>query len=139
MCEICGGVFISIHAPRMGSDVKYSHAHTAQPKFQSTLPAWGATCGRPRIDRRNNISIHAPRMGSDTKRVNGSGRGKNFNPRSPHGERPSYHGLGGNGQDFNPRSPHGERQLIRPLEGDLSYFNPRSPHGERQYSQSIQQ
>ncbi len=34
--------YISIHAPRMGSDVfKRSEYHEHQ--FQSTLPAWGAT------------------------------------------------------------------------------------------------
>ena len=33
------------------------------------------------------ISIHAPRMGSDTERVNRSGSNRDFNPRSPHGER----------------------------------------------------
>ena len=33
--------------------------------FQSTLPVWGATCGRwtPMIS--STISIHAPRVGSD--------------------------------------------------------------------------
>ena len=57
-------VHISIHAPRMGSDLVTQAGVTS-----------------------NNISIHAPRMGSDlTERVNSSGS-HNFNPRSPHGER----------------------------------------------------
>ena len=34
-------------------------------KFQSTLPAWGATDADTREVRRKQISIHAPRMGSD--------------------------------------------------------------------------
>ena len=59
-------------------------------KFQSTLPARGATC-RPRpAEIMDGISIHAPRTGSDWRlffRIQESG---NFNPRSPHGER-RYH------------------------------------------------
>ncbi len=34
-----------------------------------------------------------------------------FNPRSPHGERPSHSGKAPCALDFNPRSPHGERRL----------------------------
>ena len=56
------------------------------------------------------ISTHAPRTGSDKGIVLHSNRFvKNFNPRSPHGERrrrrADYQVTG----DFNPRSPHGER------------------------------
>ena len=80
---------------------------------------------------------------------------KNFNPRSPHGERRESKGdckehenisthaprtgsdgmddpIGIWGKDFNPRSPHGERLLT--AEGYrclVANFNPRSPHGER--------
>ena len=55
---------ISIHAPRTGSD--------------------GSTINRqtPEV-----ISIHAPRTGSDRGRAWLVARAKNFNPRSPHGER----------------------------------------------------
>ena len=35
-----------------------------------------------------SISIHAPRTGSDNARPRFNGRRHNFNPRSPHGERP---------------------------------------------------
>ena len=34
--------------------------------FQSTLPGWGATCGKKITLQRAFISIHAPRMGSDS-------------------------------------------------------------------------
>ena len=78
---------ISIHAPRVGSDEpkggtaqsradfnprsprgerrKTSDTSLGSPRFQSTLPAWGATRhdGRTAADRK--ISIHAPRVGSD--------------------------------------------------------------------------
>ena len=58
---------ISIHAPRTGSDrvgvAPQVHVH---------------------------ISIHAPRTGSDTVLVVSHRGGLNFNPRSPHGERPLH-------------------------------------------------
>ena len=34
---------ISIHAPRMGSDLDTMDLYTNQERFQSTLPGWGAT------------------------------------------------------------------------------------------------
>ena len=60
---------------------------------------------RPRV-----ISIHALLTESDLRpRIASMGVG-NFNPRSPHGERPRLplHPWGIS-TDFNPRSPHGER------------------------------
>ena len=124
---------ISIHAPRMGSDPSSFSGFEAISLFQSTLLAWGATFrsagGSDTLEFQStlpawgatrlwlwgmhnaNISIHAPRMGSDfdMQRENPTGYA-NFNPRFPHGERPSRRS--DNGQmfvDFNPRSPHGER------------------------------
>ncbi len=58
---------ISIHAPRVGSDSRMNPAYTGVSEFQSTLPVWGATM----ISRRRTKSS------------------KNFNPRSPCGERPA--------------------------------------------------
>ena len=55
------------------------------------------------------ISIHAPRTGSDA----------------------SVFFVGRGDYDFNPRSPHGERPDARLVVGFDGYFNPRSPHGER--------
>ena len=101
---------ISIHAPRTGSDRSWHTKILDRTPFQSTLPARGATISVEREGRREN----------------------NFNPRSPHGERPgrlvdimadviiSIHApRTGSDQeafdaykqqvDFNPRSPHGER------------------------------
>ena len=86
-------------------------------------------------------------------------KAQHFNPRSPHGERPSAVRHGNNLRDFNPRSPHGERhdnhvvscqhcqfQPTLPARGatvltNISVktgedFNPRSPHGERLVSYS---
>ena len=101
-------------------------------RFQSTLPARGAT------HLLQPIGLLY----------------RNFNPRSPHGERPSMRvrtsrasvisihaprtgsdprDEGGMPRppDFNPRSPHGERRNRRHHSRPPQNFNPRSPHGER--------
>ena len=57
---------ISIHAPRTGSDTIFAIRHSA----------------------RKLISIHAPRTGSDRAFPSILHSDGNFNPRSPHGERP---------------------------------------------------
>ena len=56
---------ISIHAPRMGSDVINEMTQQTNPVFQSTLPGWGATSVVLGVHSAQEISIHAPRMGSD--------------------------------------------------------------------------
>ena len=85
-----------------------------------------------------------------------NGEEGNFNPRSPHGERP-YIAVEREGRrefqstlpargatikrirkhkrrfDFNPRSPHGERRCAIFFAKNLENFNPRSPHGERRH------
>ena len=120
--------FISIHAPRTGSD------HLA--------------CAL--LHERRNISIHAPRTGSDRAAKRHDEHRNNFNPRSPHGER---RGSRGNprfkesisihaprtGSDvglqsvrswagnFNPRSPHGERQRLRSTSADIGIFQSTLP------------
>ena len=101
---------ISIHAPRTGSDQSpratvesARHFNPRSPhgerpvqcdcccfglRFQSTLPARGATYSFLAARRHSSISIHAPRTGSDEyihRRT--FKRTANFNPRSPHGER----------------------------------------------------
>ena len=83
---------ISIHAPRTGSDAGATSPDNTTGRFQSTLPARGATDGRRRT----------------------SAAAKDFNPRSPHGERPSFPADIMLANHFNPRSPHGERPLPPP-------------------------
>ena len=77
--------------------------------FQSTLPARGATAAESGIYCRKGISIHAPRTGSDMKYHRDVNIVINFNPRSPHGERPRCKSRAVCWTNFNPRSPHGER------------------------------
>ena len=57
--------FISIHAPRVGSDSRNRWQINVTNEFQSTLPVWGATYESIRTDTDVYISIHAPRVGSD--------------------------------------------------------------------------
>ena len=57
----------------------------------------------------------------------------NFNPRSPHGERPPAVSLFPHTYYFNPRSPHGERLVAFEDSVRAMNFNPRSPHGERPF------
>ncbi len=100
---------ISIHAPRTGSDAspranvcvrgrfqstlpargatRKRGSSAAASTFQSTLPARGATLRRCRFPFRFLISIHAPRTGSDGSTTTALATTFYFNPRSPHGER----------------------------------------------------
>ena len=141
---------ISIHAPRVGSDVTIKAVFNGQNGFQSTLPVWGATailegdCSpsdisihAPRVgsDFHSNyyhsgraISIHAPRVGSDDKPrlLSTVGKISIHAPRvgsDEHGE-----GLVDFGHDFNPRSPCGERrrnQAQKTCRGQISIHAPR--------------
>ncbi len=101
---------ISIHAPRTGSDASSNralqtmrHFNPRSPHgerrllsnrnaqivtFQSTLPARGATCDVLAWLILGCISIHAPRTGSDAMASAICCVLPDFNPRSPHGERP---------------------------------------------------
>ncbi len=104
------GGYISIHAPRMGSDSLSLSTRSACSIFQSTLPGWGAT---------STLSSFVI-CTSD------------FNPRSPDGERPILEACLGQGKiNFNPRSPDGERHCCWCSVLPRSHFNPRSPDGER--------
>ena len=56
---------------------------------QSTRPAWGTT-RQIGVDRRHcPVSIHAPRMGRDDPLHDGAAASPCFNPRAPHGARPT--------------------------------------------------
>ena len=82
---------ISIHAPRVGSDLRCIALSALKIGFLSTLPAWGAT-------RAGELEC---------------GLVSHFYPRSPRGER-----LAAPAQqllfqlDFYPRSPRGERLVM---------------------------
>ena len=169
---------ISIHAPREGSDIarrcicrRRRHFNPRSPrgerqpelkeslvylKFQSTLPARGATVIGEHSVVTRQISIHAPREGSDYCPPVSHAGGKNFNPRSPRGERPDkYIELPGVATFQSTLPARGatwtryhvaqekEFQSTLPARGattrdtyarrTMCNFNPRSPRGERQY------
>ena len=79
---------ISIHAPHTGSDgIQFEHQNRTN-KFQSTLPIRGATLATVSgLTSGTKISIHAPHTGSDPCRPRLVPRPRDFNPRSPYGER----------------------------------------------------
>ena len=77
------------------------------------------------------ISIHAPRTGSDRRPCLGAAGRRDFNPRSPHGERQG--GLINEGTErFQSTLPaRGATLRILFAFHGRKHFNPRSPHGER--------
>ena len=107
--RISGGLRISIHTPREGSDRcllpggfsctnfnphsprgerRFQRFRTIlQSLFQSTLPARGATVRLYHIIYKLYISIHTPREGSDFVFVFICNTCEYFNPHSPRGER----------------------------------------------------
>ena len=87
-----GGQFteVSIHAPREGSDFASAILMMRMWRFQSTLPAKGATFYLSSFFPLELVSIHAPREGSDGKALDYLRPLKSFNPRSPRRERPNY-------------------------------------------------
>ena len=58
--------------------------------FQLTLPVWGATEMHVGQILFVGISTHAPRVGSDMPAHFGTGNDRDFNSRSPCGERRKY-------------------------------------------------
>ena len=124
-------------------------------RFQSTLPARGATSAKLRIRKndfyfnprsphgerlatfkagktRKAISIHAPRTGSDAEKA----AAQEAQEISIHAPRTGSDAWGYDQTNvdfyhFNPRSPHGERRSRAASDRRFPHFNPRSPHGER--------
>ena len=105
-----GSTFISIHAPRVGSDYSLTMRCLAGCAFQSTLPVWGATdCSRT-TTKHVMISIHAPRVGSDLDDMVGKTVTIEFQSTLPvWGATLLAVKNGVFSNNFNPRSPCGER------------------------------
>ena len=64
---IIGRVPISIHAPRVGSDAVCSFDSIKRLPFQSTLPVWGATCGRTHAYPCQGFQSTLPVWGATTR------------------------------------------------------------------------
>ena len=101
---------ISIHAPLTGSDIQWQLSGRCC-GISIHAPLTGSDDWRQVRRIRWNISIHAPLTGSDLRNLSIFNRIPNFNPRSPHRERPSLLFRCPNLPYFNPRSPHRERRL----------------------------
>ena len=102
---------ISIHAPRTGSDSCTVGITGIVHSFQSTLPARGATQWVVRCGACRRFQSTLPARGATGLSRRPRVRASDFNPRSPHGERPRLSRASlFFFVDFNPRSPHGERR-----------------------------
>ena len=108
--NFCAVAYFNPRSPG-GERLEMVHKLTDTIKFQSTLPGRGATGQIRRDHRRDGISIHAPREGSDAANGHPEKSRRNFNPRSPGGERRRRRRFHTGAADFNPRSPGGERLL----------------------------
>ena len=149
---------ISIHAPRVGSDILANRAKLiGMADFNPRSPCGERRRAIPLHAVNLRISIHAPRVGSDSKSSTPDSIHFDFNPRSPCGERPakdlvitqaiviSIHAprvgsdryvMEGGGQGLiSIHAPRvgSDRYAVYPAEVS-TYFNPRSPCGERPHS-----
>ena len=110
LCETEGGPFcISTHAPRAGSD-DFPCRRRAPYRFQPTLPVRGATCLTAVPVRTPLFQPTLPVRGATHPKLGKSQRNRDFNPRSPCGERQMPFDAAQRFPDFNPRSPCGERR-----------------------------
>ena len=102
---------VSIHAPRVGRDVRDAARNARRTRFnprapcgarqtvgrgkvimqafQSTRPVWGATRPSSHPHDKTDVSIHAPRVGRDNAKLILSRSPRCFNPRAPCGARQS--------------------------------------------------
>ena len=147
--------FISIHAPREGSDREVRRREGDRKNFYPRSPRGERLGGFLFFGDSNSISIHAPREGSDvdTMTLNyrtikisihapregsdniaaiDTDQTVDFYPRSPRGERPGQKGIDGRRGHISihaPREGSDSPASIRPV--SQRNFYPRSPRGER--------
>ena len=79
---------ISIHAPRTGSDIGVARQASPAQRFQSTLPARGATADAILQNICKIFQSTLPARGATWTDSTCWATPSDFNPRSPHGERP---------------------------------------------------
>ena len=121
---------ISTHAPHAGSDVR-GEPEEVQQAISTHAPHAGSDEDGQRLRSPRAISTHAPHAGSDGPLLVTCGSLRNFNPRSPCGERrggrcPLLRG------SISTHAPHaGSDAAARSTARSSMNFNPRSPCGER--------
>ena len=81
-------ILISIHAPLTGSDPKLCRSPPSE-HISIHAPLTGSDVVQTHKLNTKRISIHAPLTGSDSYSIPDSLPQRNFNPRSPYGERPA--------------------------------------------------
>ena len=117
---------LSPHGERLLLNLKFA----LPPVFQSTLPAWGETGARARAAAPQPISIHSPRMGRDRSSATPPHTPGDFNPLSPHGERPDSAAVACRLLDISIHSPRMGRDesgvLGMPRLGVISIHSPRA-------------
>ena len=102
-----GGVKISIHAPREGSDRLRQHAHRHGLYISIHAPREGSdTFQFMAKEKAEAISIHAPREGSDQQQQTGCKTANGFLSTLPvRGATTAHADLQRTGPHFYPRSP----------------------------------
>lgn len=124
-------VYFQFTPPAWGA-IFFFGASSRPGTFQFTFPVWGATTPILHLTQYSRFSIHAPCVGVIFARIRHTSTHRNFNSRSPCGERHRsnyYCDIIDN--LFNSHSPHGERRWTVERSKGVYYFNSRSPHGER--------
>ena len=129
------GEGISIHAPRVGSDLRPAWGFSS-PNISIHAPRVGSDLDTDQDNQYDRyISIHAPRVGSDLILAWSLQLGKSdFNPRSPCGERPGAGVSLADAVQFQSTLPvWGATTTSSARSTPSPNFNPRSPCGERPF------
>ena len=124
---------ISIRAPLAGSDDEFEAMRAIWEQFQSALPLRGAT-GSCFGRLRSAVSFQSalPLRGATHRRLPSAVARRDFNPRSPCGERPIKISGGEICIGISIRAPlAGSDAPLLGFEAARLDFNPRSPCGER--------
>ena len=114
--------------PVGGATTIHQHRHRSR-KFQSTLPVGGATICLWDRSKTERISIHAPRGGSDRATSRTTGGRRDFNPRSPWGERPQQRPISIPGSVFQSTLPVGGATQSFFLNDIVSRISIHAPRG----------
>ena len=122
---------ISTHAPRTGSDGNRTVDFSGLTEFQPTLPARGATAIGMMPGTAVRFQPTLPARGATRSTRTTCCLSRNFNPRSPHGER-RHDGTDKRLMDISTHAPRTGSDAVKQwTDLGAGYFNPRSPHGER--------
>ena len=131
--ELLALIDISIHAPRMGSDVDTNFSVSAHAHFNPRSPDGERPLRIGQRGRPARISIHAPRMGSDWKPTNHSRSTSRFQSTLPGWGATHVRLVAPYRLPISIHAPRmGSDVAIWPYSSSETNFNPRSPDGERQ-------